>query len=379
MALHPLELRHLLELALDVALVLDGDLNFLRNVGRQGWPSGVEGGQLGVVKLGPLQQRQQRTAIRGIGSAVLRQKCRQGRRGGHAGVFQPLDLLFDGDVLFLHRPEPFLRHQADLIAPPGEPLVGVVLPQHQTVLAAGGHDAVRLVGALRHQIVDQGTDVALRPGKDKGAFPFQLPGSVDTRHKALDGGLLVSGGAVELPRAVQPRHLFRFQRGQQAQRIDAVIFDGIGRAGHHGVPQAGDAVEHLDLHLLRHGGGKALDVQFLGVQTHGLHEQLVAELIREADDLRFKAGAVPGADALDQPGVHGGPVQIFLDDALGLLGGPRQPAHRLVIGRVLRGIGEGHRNLVPRLDLHLVKVHGPGVDPGGRAGLEPPQGQAQLQ
>ena len=67
---------------------------------------------------------------------------------------QPVDLLFDGGVLFLHRPEPFLRHQADLIAPPGEPLVGVVLPQHQPVLAAGGHDAVGLVGALRHQIVD---------------------------------------------------------------------------------------------------------------------------------------------------------------------------------------------------------------------------------
>ena len=138
-------------------------------------------------------------------------------------------------------------------------------------------------------------------------------------------------------------------------------------------------MEHLDLHLLRHGGGKALDVQFLGVQTHGLHEQLVAELIREADDLRLKTGAVPGADALDQAGVHGGPVQIFLDDALRLLGGPGEPAYRLVIGRVLRGIGEGHRNLVPRLDLHLVKVHRPGVDPGGRTGLEPPQGQVQLQ
>ena len=294
-------------------------------------------------------------------------------------MFQPLDFLFDGGVLLLHRPEPLLRHETDLIASPGQPLVGVVLPQHQPVFAAGSHDAVGLVGTLRHQIVDQGADVALRPGKDKGAFPFQLPGSVDTRHKALDRRLLIAGGAVELPCAVQSGHLLGLQGGQQGQGVDAVVLDGVGGPGHHGVPQARDAVEHLDLHLLRHGGGKALDVQFLGVQTHGLHEQLVAELIREADDLRLKTGAVPGADALDQPGVHGGPVQIFLDDALRLLGGPSEPAYRLVIGRVLRGIGEGHRNLVPRLDLHLVKVHGPGVDPGGRAGLEPPQGQAQLQ
>ena len=202
MALHPLELRHLLQLALDVALIFHGDLDLLGNIRRQRRTAGVKGRQLIIVELRPLQQRQQRTAIRGIGSAVLRQKCRQCRGGSHAGVLQPVDLLFDGGVLFLHRPEPFLRHQADLIAPPGEPLVGVVLPQHQPVLAAGGHDAVGLVGALGHKVVNEGTDVALRPREDKGALPLQLPGSVDTGHKALHGSLLIPGGAVELPRAV---------------------------------------------------------------------------------------------------------------------------------------------------------------------------------
>ena len=251
MTLHTLELRYLLQLALDVALIFHGNLDLLCNIRRQCRTAGVKGRQLIIVELRPLQQRQQRTAVRGVGSAVLCQEGRQGRRGGHAGVFQPLDLLFDGGVLLLHRPEPFLRHQADLIAPPGEPLVGVVLPQHQPVLAAGGHDAVGLVGALRHQIVNEGADVALRPGEDKGAFPFQLPGRVNAGHKALNGGLLIPGGAVELPRAVQAGHLLRFQRGQQAQRIDAVIFDGIGRTGHDRAAQAGYAMEHLDLHLLR--------------------------------------------------------------------------------------------------------------------------------
>ena len=166
-------------------------------------------------------------------------------------MLQPVDLPLDGIVLFLHCPEPLLRHETDLIASPGQPLVGVVLPQHQPVFAAGGHDAVRLVGALGHQIVNEGADVALRPGEDKGAFPFQLPGRVNAGHKALNGGLLIPGGAVELSRAVQTGHLLRFQRGQQAQRIDAVIFDGIGRTGHDRAAQAGYAMEHLDLHLLR--------------------------------------------------------------------------------------------------------------------------------
>ena len=166
-------------------------------------------------------------------------------------MLQPVDLPLDGIVLFLHRPESLLRHETDLIASPGQPLVGVVLPQHQPVLAAGGHDAVGLVGALGHQVVDEGADVALRPGENEWTLPSQLPGGVDASHKALNGGLLVSGGAVELPRAVQAGHLLCFQRGQQGQRVDAVIFDGVGRAGHDRAAQAGYAMEHLDLHLLR--------------------------------------------------------------------------------------------------------------------------------
>ena len=39
--------------------------------------------------------------------------------------------------------------------------------------------------------------------------------------------------------------------------------------------QPRDGVEHGQLDLLRHGGGEALDIQFLRVQPHGLHEQLM--------------------------------------------------------------------------------------------------------
>ena len=34
--------------------------------------------------------------------------------------------------------------------------------------------------------------------------------------------------------------------------------------------------------------------------------------------------------------------------------------------------------MVPGLELHLVKVHGAGINPGWGAGLEPPQGQTQF-
>ena len=137
-------------------------------------------------------------------------------------------------------------------------------------------------------------------------------------------------------------------------------------------------MEHLDLHVLRHGGGEALDVKLLGVQAHGLHEELVAELVWKADNFCFKRGAVPGPHALDEAGVHGRPVQVLPDHPFRLLRGPGEPAHGLVKGRVLGGVGEGHGQPVSGLDLHLVKIHRRRVYPGGRSGLEAAEGEAQF-
>ena len=59
MPLHPLELRHLLKLALDIALILYGNFNFLRNIGGQRRAVRVKGGQLRIMELRPLQKSQQ--------------------------------------------------------------------------------------------------------------------------------------------------------------------------------------------------------------------------------------------------------------------------------------------------------------------------------
>ena len=138
-------------------------------------------------------------------------------------------------------------------------------------------------------------------------------------------------------------------------------------------------MEHVPLDILGKGGGEALDVELLRLQAHGLHKDLVAELVREADDLGLKAGAVPGPHALDGTVVEGGAVQVLLHDALGLLCGPGEPADGPVLRRRLRSVGEGQGLFIPLLALHLVEVHRPGVDPGRRPGLEAPQGQPQAE
>ena len=42
-----------------------------------------------------------------------------------------------------------------------QPQVRVVLTQEQPVFGPGGHHPVRLIGPLRHQIVDQHADIRL--------------------------------------------------------------------------------------------------------------------------------------------------------------------------------------------------------------------------
>ena len=163
MALHLAEVLHLLLLALDVALVLDGNFHLLRHVRGQLRAGGVEGGQLVVMKLRTAEQRDHGAAVGDIRRPPFRQK--RGQLGGRSctGVGQAFDLLLHSRVFFLHSPETFLRNKADFIAPLRQPLVGIVLPEQEAVLAAGGHDTVRLIGALGHQVVDEGADVTLRP------------------------------------------------------------------------------------------------------------------------------------------------------------------------------------------------------------------------
>ena len=151
---------------------------------------------------GPPQQGVQRAAPGGVRRVLGGQEGRQFRRRRGPGAGQALDFPADRGILLLHGPEAFPAHKARLIAPPGQPQVRVVLAEQEPVFAPGGHDAVGLVGALGHQVVDEGADVALRPGEDEGVLPPELPHGVDPGHEALDRRLLIAGRAVELPRAV---------------------------------------------------------------------------------------------------------------------------------------------------------------------------------
>ena len=225
-----------------------------------------------------------------------------------------------------------IRNKADGVADGAQAFIRVVLPVEQAILAAGGHHAVGLVGALGHQVVNQRADVSVLAVQDEGTFPFQLPRRVHAGDKALHRRLLITGGTVELSRSVEARNLLRFQGRIQFRRVDAVVLDGIGRAGHLRMLQPRHRVQHLQLNFLRHGRREALNIEFFRVQAHRLNEELMPGLVREGHDLCLDAGAVARSHALDDAGVDGTAVQVLPDDLVSFRAGPGQIADRPVFG-----------------------------------------------
>ena len=104
----------------------------------------------------------------------------------------------------------------------------------------------------------------------------------------------------------------------------------------------------------------------------------MARLVLKGHDLGLDARAVARPHAFDHARVDRAAVKIGADDVVRVLIGIGEIAHRPVLGDGLGGKRKRLRLFIPRLQLHFVKIHRPGVDPRGRAGLKAPQRKPQL-
>ena len=108
-----------------------------------------------------------------------------------------------------------------------------------------------------------------------------------------------------------------------------VVFNSVGGPEDLGVLTADDGLHQLDLDIEWQGGGEAIDVDFIGANALRFEEDLVALLICEPHNLVFDRRAVSWSNALDNPGVERGLVQIGLDDVGRCLGGISDVAWQL--------------------------------------------------
>src|SRR5690348_13416195 len=101
-----------------------------------------------------------------------------------------------------------------------ETTIGIVDAQLQAKLSARGEHAIRLVGSLADQVVDQNRRVAICAVEHEGRLALHLQRSVDSRHDPLTRGLFVTRRPVDLTSKKQTRNLLRLQRAFELSGID---------------------------------------------------------------------------------------------------------------------------------------------------------------
>ena len=133
---------------------------------------------------------------------------------------------------------PFSARQSDLLGDRRQTVICIVDPQVQPVFGPGGEHPVRLVRALRDEIVDHDPDVALRSRNDDRRSAQNGLRRIDPGDQSLASRLFVSRRSVDLSGKEESRQLFHLQPMIELAGIDGVVFDRIAWADHLAPSQA---------------------------------------------------------------------------------------------------------------------------------------------
>ena len=113
-----------------------------------------------VVDVGPQEEISQGRSLGDVLFGDLGGRLSHGAILGHPDRREPLLLAGDRGLLALEQRPAAVVHEAQLAAEGRQALVGVVGPQEEAVLAAGGQHAVGLPEVLGDEVVYQGPQVA---------------------------------------------------------------------------------------------------------------------------------------------------------------------------------------------------------------------------
>ena len=197
-----------------------------------------------------------------------------------------------------------------------EAAVGVVDAQVQAELGARGEHAVRLVGSLADEIVDEDRRVGLAAVERERRLAFDGERGVDSGHESLAGGFFVSAGAIDLSAEIEAADFAGFERAFELGGIDRVVLDGVAGAQHLGVLEAGNGGEDRQLHLDRQRGAHAVEIDLVGVQALGFEIKLMGFLVGKLDDLVLDRGTVARPGGLNLAAVHGRAMHVLANDAM---------------------------------------------------------------
>ena len=167
--------------------ILPGNVACVLDLGLQ--PLGQHGGDALAPADHTRQQRiaDLRAAEQLLGNAALRGRGQPGCFHGSAqvsgaqmGLMQAAALCFQNALGVLVFCPAVILHQTVLPTNGGQPLIGVVLPQGQAVLAPAGHHAVGIHDPLGDKVIHQRAQITGLTLQDQLALPFCAAGSVQT-------------------------------------------------------------------------------------------------------------------------------------------------------------------------------------------------------
>ena len=165
----------------------------------------------------------------------------------------------------------------------GQPLVGIVGPQGQPVLGAGGEHAVGLGHAARHEVVDEHADIGLGAIEHDGGSPPPPTRGVDARHQTLGRGLLIAGRAVDLAGEIEPGDALDFEvrAGARADRHSRTRWRSPAAAST-ARSSPGIGRDERRLHVLGQRGRDPVRIDRVVVKSFWLKENLVAVAARRS-------------------------------------------------------------------------------------------------
>ena len=206
--------------------------------------------------------------------------------------------------------------EADLSSAWSQAQVAIVLTKQESILSAGGEQAVGFGHALGHKIVDEHAEIGLATAEDEGRFALHFKSGIGSREQALTSRLFVTGGAIDLASEVESGDTLRFQRRIKLGGRAVIILHCVAGTDDLGLFQTRDAADEVVLYLIGQGSGDPIDIELAGVATLRFQENLVPFLLRKAHHLVLDRRTITRPNTLDPAAIHRRLVQIRPDNVM---------------------------------------------------------------
>ena len=120
------------------------------------------------------------------------------------------------------------RDESDFISFRREPEVRIILTENETVFAPACHHTVRLVCSFGYKVINERSDIRFVTGQNERVFSFDFQRRINACHESLCRRFFIAARSVRLACRIKSFQVNQFQCGIELQRIDEIIFDGVG-------------------------------------------------------------------------------------------------------------------------------------------------------